>query len=362
MRHVPEGTLRRLLDEPVTVPDREVEHLTRCDRCRRHAQRVADDAAAATALLAVPPAEPQIEVWPSRVGGSAVALRGLPKHRRWQLMWPSLGSGATIAAIGSLVVAGAAAATLTTVFAPTRVTPVPVSAGELQPIAQLLGFSSRADLAGFAQPSGTRTLPFGRLAWSSSGAPEAVTSLAAAESATGLSVVLPASLPNGVGAPTRYTVLRAVTATISFDASAGATLSGSTLEVTVGPGVAVLYGASSSPRGTTMGIASLTRPLVTASGASASELESFVLSRPGVPPALAAALRQLIGPPSALPVPVPPGANSNVVDIDGARGVELSDPTGSVSAAVWEDADGQVHLVGGLLDPTDTLDVARQVG
>ena len=44
VRHVPDGTLRRITDEPLAVADRDVRHMTSCARCQARRGRVAGDA------------------------------------------------------------------------------------------------------------------------------------------------------------------------------------------------------------------------------------------------------------------------------------------------------------------------------
>ena len=364
MAHVPEGVLRRLIDEPFMVADRHVRHVEGCARCARRAAKVAADAEGAASLLQVPPGlgDPE-RGWARRPPAprTGAAPGHLGRHRRLAVARPSLGTGVLVGAAALVVAGAAAAATLTTVFAPSTVAPAPLGTSGLAPLAGLVGVTSPAALTGFSEPSGTKSLADGTLTWSSAGAPETFVSLSAAEAAAGVDLSLPGVLPNGVGAPSRYVALREVRASFTFNAHAGATLSGSTLAVTVGPGVGALYGAATGTS-STMAIAAITRPLVTSNGATTSELENFLLAQPGVPPALAEALRLVSNLQSTLPVPVPSGVQSSSVVIDTAPGILLTDGTGAASAAIWEDKTGQVHVVAGLLDSADLLNVARQVG
>jgi hypothetical protein len=55
MRHVPDGVLRRLLDEPLSVPDVSRQHLRTCGRCRAGSGRLAENAALSARLLASAP-------------------------------------------------------------------------------------------------------------------------------------------------------------------------------------------------------------------------------------------------------------------------------------------------------------------
>ncbi|HTW97297.1 MAG TPA: hypothetical protein VMD59_00890, partial [Acidimicrobiales bacterium] len=263
MRHVPDGTLRRLGDEPFAVADRDLVHAGTCDRCRARAGRIGRDAARAGELLAVPRLLPEASYGWARLqrrlaaatttaaSGDVVHHTRLGSRRVWRLAGSSLGSGATAAAVGVVVAGVAAAATLTTVFAPTVVAPLPVTAADMQAMAGLLELGSPSSIIGSGETSGSQSLPFGQMQWSSDGGPQQVGSLAAAEAASGLAAELPVSLPNGVGDPKTFAVAPQVTVTIAFDAAAGS-LAGSTLQIEVGPAIAVDYagiGAAAAGQG-----------------------------------------------------------------------------------------------------------------
>ena len=278
-------------------------------------------------------------------------------------MGASLSTSASLAAVGVVIVGVAAAATLTTVFAPTQVARVPVSQGDVQEITQLMGLNTTTSFDGFKSPSGSETLPFGMLSWTSSGSVGQVASLADAEAATGLSVTLPTALPNGVTGIDRYAVVSKLTATITFGTSAGSGLSGSSLVVSLGPAVAVSYAGATTIGGIgPLAILTVAQPIVTSTGATTSQIENFLLSRPGVPADLAAEIRLLGNLQTTLPIPTPPGTNSESTVIDGSPAVVLSDNSNAASGAIWEGRNGVVHAVAGLLDKEDVLSVAQQIG
>lgn len=278
-------------------------------------------------------------------------------------MGASLSSGASVAAVGIALAGIAAAATLTTVFAPTQVAPVQVSQADLQGFAQLMGLTTTTSVGGFTKPSGSETLPFGALSWTSIGSHQQVASLVEAEAATGLSVSLPATLPNGIGGVNRFVVMPKVMATITFGQNAGSDLSGSSLVVTVGPALAVSYSGATSGSGIgPLGILTVAQPLATSTGATTSQIENFLLSRPGVPVDLAEEIRLLGNLQNTLPIPTPAGAISQTIEINGSRAVVLTDKSNAASAAIWEDHGGVVHAVAGLLDENDLLNVAEQIG
>ena len=368
MRHVPDGTLRRLIDEPFAVADRDARHVEGCARCRARSQRIAEDVATVERFFDVRvPADTDAGLARSRASlierPSRRTTWRVGPRRSWRFMGASLSTGASLAAVGVVIVGVAAAATLTTVFAPTQVARVPVSQAGVQELTQLMGLNTTTSLDGFRSPSGSETLLFGMLSWTSSGGAGQVASLADAEAATGLAVTLPTTLPNGVSGIDRYAVMPKVTATIAFGASAGSGLSGSSLVVSLGPAVAVSYsGATTIDDIGPLAILTVAQPIVTSTGATTNQIENFLLSQPGVPADLAAEIRLLGNLQTTLPIPTPPGASSESTEIDGSPAVVLVDNSNAASGAIWEDHNGVVHAVAGLLDKEDVLSVAQQIG
>ena len=110
-----------------------------------------------------------------------------------------MGTGATVATEAWWSPAWRPPPTLTTVFAPTAVAPVPVNRGELRAVANIVGLGQGSVLGGFSEASGSRQLPFGTLRWSSAGKREHVASLSEAEAATGLPITLPRALTDRRG-------------------------------------------------------------------------------------------------------------------------------------------------------------------
>jgi len=367
MHHVPSPVLRRLEDEPLAVPDLARRHLDDCCRCQAESTEIAADAALAARVLASPPEIGDVDLeWimlQDRLSRPDAARRPAASRSArmpWRLVNVSLGAGTAVVA-GVLTVGAAAAAVLTTVYAPTQVAPVRVSANDLRAIENIAGIGR---LPGNLQPSGTMRLSFGELSWSTAGRPEQVSSLASAGSMTHLAFPTPAALPSGVGAISSVEVQPRVTATVRFSQDAGSAVAGSTLTITAGPAIAVQYN-SSSGRNTnliTLAIVAARRPVASSTGATASQLETFLLSRPGLPADLVQEIRLLGNPASVLPVPVPSGLWELKEHIGGAPAVLVTDPNGFASGMIWETRDGIVHAVGGLLDKEDVFSVARQIG
>ena len=366
MRHVSDGVLRRRQEEPFAVPDAAVRHLETCGRCRASSGQIAEDAALASRLLATPPPaedtdaawaqlQRQLELEPA---ARRPARGGVPRFPRPVVNVPA----ATGVAVAAVLVAGgvAAAATLTTVFAPTKVAPVHVTTGDLKAITNVLGIGS--ETSHLSPGGGSQQLRFGTLRWSSSGHAGPVASVAQATARTHLAFTAPARLPAGVGAISGVAVQPQGTATITFSKSIAAPVGGTSLAVTAGPAMMVQYGGQvAGTRVPTLGILTMRRPVATSTGATTSQLENYLLARPGIPSDLVRQVRLLGNLGTVLPVPVPPGATATHLRLAGAPAVLLSAASGAASAVIWESHDGTVHAVAGLLDSQDILNVARQI-
>jgi hypothetical protein len=370
MRHVPSTMLRRLADDQLAVPDRARQHLAGCDHCQGRSAETTKAAELASRLIAAPPGVGDVDLeWMMLTealrnpGPQGRPVTASPRRAPRLMARVSVGTGA-IAAVGVIAAGAAAATVLTTVYAPTHVAPVRVSSGDLRAIRDISGLGPASVTKGSALPSSVTT-SFGQLTWTTAGQPRQVSTIGQARAMTHLGYTVPASLPTGVGSPQSIEVQPQVTATIRFSNAAGGTaasaVAGSTLRITAGPAIVVRYGsgAGSPP---TLVIVVMRRPLAVSTGATTSELESFLLSQRGVPAGLAHQIRLLGNPGNVLPVPVPAGMTQTQPSIGGVQAVLVADPSGAASGVVWETKNGIVHGVAGLLDSAETLDVARQVG
>jgi len=360
--------LRRLADEPLAVPDRALRHVTGCDRCQGESDEIAANAALAARLLSSPASVGDIDrEW--ALLQDRLREPGQARHRAGTALWrarrrlASASLGTTAATAGAVLALGAAAAAaLTTIYAPTHVAPVRVDLGDLHAIEHITGIGP-SQLMGGLPPSGSRRLAFGELTWATAGHARQVSSIARATALTHLAWSAPATLPPGVGAPLSIAIGPQVTATVSFSNGAAPGIAGSTLQIAAGPAVVVQYGSrSGQARMPTLAIAVMQRPTATSTGATASELEKFLAGRHGLPAGLARQLRLLGNPATTLPVPVPSGMTQRQLTIGGMPAVLVTAPSGIASAVIWENHSGVVFAVGGLLDNQDILSVARQIG
>lgn len=370
MRHVPDGVLRRLEDEPLAVPDSVIEHVAGCTSCSARRAEIIQDAEHAAHLLSAPQLVPDTDLAWARLRrelhgnpDEGTARRRTPAGvpRRARLPRVSLRAGLAIGAVGVVVAGSAAAATLTTIFAPTHVAPVSLGRGDLQAITAFVGLGDGQAPGGFTTPTGSTTARFGAIRWTSSGASQPMPSLAQATTAAGFPAPLPSHLPPGVGDAHQLIVQPRVTARVTFNSVAGR-LSGSSVTLEAGPAVLAEYAAATPTGVPPLFIATMPRPTATSRGASIGELEAFLLAQPGISPQLAEEVRLLGDLRTVLPVPVPSGVSVREVKVAGWPGILLADSSNAAAGVIWEDGRGMLHVVAGILDPQDVLNVAEQLG
>ncbi|HVA20722.1 MAG TPA: hypothetical protein VNN74_01305 [Candidatus Micrarchaeia archaeon] len=366
-----EGWLRRLVDEPLCVPDRVHRHLAGCRRCSADLERCRVDAAAAARLFSASAVGGGGSPGPAAAALARLRLRSEPQTRapgarraRWlgRLDGPAgprgrRRAGATVLAVAALAAAGTgAAAGWTRVFQPTTVAPLPVRVSDLT----VLG----------------RLATLGTLTGRSSPPVRSMADLAQAVAASGVALRLPRRLPAGVtGTPKALEVLP-WSFTFTFQAARARRLAaglglalppvppgldGATVAESAGPGVVAVYGGGGSllPGVPSLALAAVRAPTIDTAGATLAELEAYLLRLPGLSSPLRQAVRALADPGATLPIPVPSGLlRSQVAQVSGHPAVLLTDGSGLVSAVVWEGG-GLVRAVGGLLPPATVLALAR---
>jgi hypothetical protein len=139
-------------------------------------------------------------------------------------------------------------------------------------------------------------------------------------------------------------------------------IDGSTLVVNGGPALVEVWGLSAGraeQQMPTLVIAQTRVPTVDSTGASAQQIEDYLLSQPGVPPDLAAQLRAIKDPSSTLPIPIPQGlATTENVTVNGSPGLLIKAVLGA--AVVWQ-KNGVIYAVGGQLTPDQVLAIATSL-
>ena len=368
MRHLSDGTLRRIYDEPLALTAADQAHFDECAECKPRFHVIANDARATTGLLEVPAFEPQapaaLAVVRTRIKREETA-RPPRWYERWlgrtSLRWRPMATPAIAVLLAAALLTGLGvsgiAQSLFRIFEPKQLQAVTVSPSD------------------FAQT--TALLDYGQVKW----LPEApkvqqLTDAAAAQTQSGLPVLMPASLPNGVSGPVSYGAVSRATGSLTFDAerlrASAATkgvkvnpmpsgINGSTLVVNAGPALIEVWGfaGGSGMNVPTLVIAQTRVPTVDSNGATTAQLEDYLLSQPGVPPELAAQVRAIKDPSTTLPIPIPAGlATTESTQINGTPATLIKAVLGA--GVVWV-KNGVIYAVGGQLTPDQVLAIATSL-
>lgn len=359
MRHLDDGTLRRMVDEPLAVSQAERRHYEGCVDCAARYTGIAEDAKATAALFSAPlpsvSAAAALSRVEERVDRNPSTSASAPSRRLHQ--WRPLGLFGAAAAATALVAAiaftpaGSLAQSFITVFQPKQIALVPVTAAELRSLPNLTKYGT------IHAPAHTQ--------------PAKVAGIAAAETTSGMHVLIPSSLPSGVPTKVSYQVMPSETGTFTFSAakarqavaaagkpapSMPTGIDGSTLRLTTGVAVAAVYGSGNGVPALVIG--QTRAPKVSSTGVSVKTLENYILSLPGVSPTLARSIRAIGDPTTTLPIPVPVDrTTSQTVQIHGAQGLVIGDSTGLGSAIIWE-KDHMIYGVAGTLSRDQILAIA----
>jgi hypothetical protein len=369
VRHLTDGTLRRIYDEPLALTAADQAHFDGCADCKARFASIAQAARATTALLSVPGFEPQaaqvLASLRARVNREEAA-RPPRWYERWlnqsSPRWRPMATPAIAVLLAATLVTGAAvtgvAQSLFRIFEPHSLAAVQVSP---------------SDFAG-----SNVLLDYGPVKW----LPEApklqqLSDPTTAQTQSGLPVLMPGSLPKGVAGPVSFGVVSHATGSLTFDAerlrasaaSKGvhvnampSSINGSTLIVNGGPALIEVWGLTANAaeaQAPTLVIAQTRIPTVDSTGATTAQLEDYLLSQPGVPPDIAAQIRAIKDPSTTLPIPIPKGlATTESVQINGVSGLLIKAVLGA--GVVWE-KNGVIYAVGGQLTPDQVLAIATSL-
>jgi hypothetical protein len=367
--HPSDGTLRRSLDEPVAVDAAAREHVASCARCADRLRRMHTNAASIRSMLASPDPVVDVAAARDRLARTEVAtvqrVAAPPPGRQVRsrhTLASGVIAGVAVAGIASVVlVATGGAQDFLSLFQPSQLAPVPVTAADVRSLA---GLTSYGTVAGGSSIS---VMP----------EPDA----AAASAAAGVGAPVVTDLPAGTPPTAKFAVVSGGVVTFTFDAAlaraaaarAGghlpampAGLEGSTLSVSIAPAVVVSYGVDPAtllggvnpPTGTAFIVVKTRTPTVSSTGVTARQLEDYLLSVPGVPAGVASEIRAIGNPSQTIPVPIPVDlASGSTVTINGAHGLLIGDSTGLGSAVIWQH-NGVVYAIAGTLTTNEVLGVA----
>jgi len=357
MRHPTEGALRRLLDDPAGVADRDRRHAAGCAQCLDGLAAMRRDAAVVDAALAddggadvdVAAAWRRLSAAASATAPRRAAAPPRAGRSRALLRRPTL---AALAVALGLTGAGAAAASgWLQIFQTEQVAPVGLTAADLVALPDLSAYGD-VDVSGDPHP---RPVP----------------DAATAAAQTGLEVPQVATLPRGIRGRPVHQVGGKVSASFTFSADraartaaeAGRTLpppprglDRSRVRLVAGPGVAQVWSSSTGAPGLVVGRA--VAPSAFSSGVPFATVRDYLLSLPGLPAKVAAQLRAFTADGSTLPLPVPADeVTTSRAQVDGTPASVLTTRDRTLAAVVWVQ-DGVVTVVAGALDADEVLAIA----
>lgn len=380
MRHLDDGILRRMVDEPFSIPDGQRSHYVSCSRCRERHDAIAADATATAAVFSTPSVAVDANSALARFRAQTVVrshpqpgVLGRGATRGWNpaLQWrqlsrsggrsvgrPIMGLVAAVAVMASAVAwtpAGSLAQQFIQIFQPKQIVAISVTGGDLQTLRQLSAYGT------FSGPRQVADRP--------------VPTLADADHVAGFHVLSPATLPGEVTATPTYHVVPSATASFTFSAAKAAAaaqaagkpapsmprnIDGSSIVVTTGNAVSTMYGDPKAgiPQ---LVIGEMRAPVVRSSGVSLAQLESYLLAQPGLSPQLAAQIKAINDPASTLPIPIlMDRETSQHVTVQGVQGLAIGDSTGIGSGIVWQ-KDGMIYGVAGPESMQRVVEIANSL-
>lgn len=370
MRHVSDGWLRRMIDDPLILGAADRRHFEGCADCQARLAAMAADSQAVAGLLSTP--LPAVDPAAAAVAiGERGALRTAPlppivRNVAARVEINPAPAARTLAAVAiaavlvvGMVVSGAAA-NLLTIFEPKQVTAVPVAPSELQSLQGLPDLSAYGTVKVTTQP-----------------VLQSVADVQAAASQTHLQVLQPSHVPASVTGPSAFAVISQGSGSFTFSAAKAqaaaqrdgkalppmpANIDGSTLYLTIGPAVVESFGVSGQGgQLPSLVVVQARVPKVQSTGVSVAELRNYLLAQPGISPTLAAQIRAIGDPSQTLPIPIPANlATSHPVGVQGVQGLAIGDSSGLGSAVIWV-KDGLVYAVGGTLTESQVLQVANSL-
>jgi hypothetical protein len=377
VRHLSEGVLRRMYDDPNAVDLEARAHFAGCPTCQDRFATVSDDARQVRAALDVEPAPVDPDAAYARLSaGLPAAAAGrhplrLPALPRVGWRKPALATGLA-AALVALLAFTPLAANLQQLLQPKQVEPVTLTQQDRESLQSLRDYGTVTS----QQNSDQKQAP----------------SAAAAAQASGLPQLQPGSLPKSVaGLPATYYTVTQGTHSFTFSEAkarqaaqqAGKAppafpngVDGSTLVLQTGPGEAVVYadqakrqqsqqqrGQSSEQAlqqaGPLLVVGEMRAPTLSSTGVTVGQLKETLLAQPGLTPQARKAIQALDSPSGTLPVPIPADqAQAKPVTVQGVQGQAVGDNTGLGAGVVWI-KNGVVYAVGGTVSQAEALAVAE---
>jgi hypothetical protein len=360
VKHLDEGELRRLIDEPGGFDDEVRRHAAACDVCRARRAALEADARLAARLLAGAP------VVDAQRAYALVQERIAARTVRPAWYRPLAACAAAAAFVLALIFTplGGYARSFLTIFEPQQFQPIDVTRDDLRDLRLLPQANDVGTQRVLRKP--VRTV-YG--------------SIASAQQHSAFALLKPAVLPAHFGSVHQYSLMAPGEMTFTFSAKKArafvrqsgkslppmpAGLDGATIHLQTGNVFTAHYEAATQmPKTKRRGpIASFElieaqRPRVTSSGTSLQTLEQYLLAMPNVSPQLAQQIRALGDIRNTLPVPVAIDKQSaQSITVQGVKGLAIGDNTGLGAGVMWQ-KNGIVYIVTGPLSMNEVMTVAN---
>lgn len=353
MKHLDDGALRRMIDEPGRLHPGEREHSETCMLCRQRAAEISTDASFAQSRLS------------GEIQTDAVAAL---EHLEQTLNVPARAAAfyrplAACAAAAAFVLAliftplGGYARSLLTIFEPQQFQPIDITETDLRDLRLLPHADDIGTLQTLRKPQRTY-----------------YAAIAGAQKHVAFSVLRPTVLPAHFGTVHSFFTMTPSAAAFTFSAKKARafearshkalppmppTLDGTTVRVETGYVFNAHYEGSGPQKHAFFEVVEAQAPRVTSNGAPPEVLERYILSLPNISPQLANQIRALRDIRSTVPVPVRSDKQSaHPVTVHGVQGLAIGDNTGLGAGVLWQN-NGIVYVVAGPLSMNDILAVAN---
>ena len=359
MKHLDDGELRRLLDEPDELEAAQREHARQCAQCAARAAELQSVAQSASQALC---GDAGVDTSRALERTLLRARSASPVSRLYRPLGAFAAAAAFVAALLFTPLGGYARSFLT-IFQPKEFVALDLSHADFGQ----LRIAPQADELGTMRViRKQQQSEFG--------------SLAAVRPHLSFAPRVPASVPASVGTQRSYRVMSPGEYRYTFSAAKARAfeakshrklapmppaLDGTTVRIRVGESFNAQYGAAPK-RGDEdeakqgIEIVETQIPTVTSTGASFQELEQYMLSMPGVSAELKSQLREVGDLQNRMPVPIDISKqNAQSVTVDGVKGLAIGDNTGLGAGVIWQKNGIVYGVLGGALTMDQVLAVAN---
>lgn len=358
MKHLDDGELRRMVDEPQAFSQEQRAHAAGCAQCAQQLETMRAHSDFAARALA---GEVAVDTARALARTRSRAAAAAPLAWMYRPLAAAAAAAIVVCALAFTPLGGYAGALLT-IFQPREFVPIDVTQADLR----------RLRVAPQADQLGTlRVIEQQRRT--------SYASLDRARAHLSFTPRVPASVPSALGSQRTYIVstpgeyeytFSAVKAK-RFEAKSGrtlppmpASLNGAKVHVRVGEIFGADYGKQPGKHDDDdhqgLAVVEMQVPTVTSSGASFGQLERYMLAMPGISPDLATQLRELGDLQNRMPVPVNISKqNAQQVTVDGVQGLAIGDNTGLGAGVMWQKNGIVYGVMGGALTMDQVLALAN---